>query len=55
MYVVFAGGFKSGLATAAAGIASGVVGLVAAPIVGAKQEGAAGFAKGIATGEPRQL
>eukprot|EP00882_Tetradesmus_deserticola_P017685 GHRQ01018951.1.p1 GENE.GHRQ01018951.1~~GHRQ01018951.1.p1 ORF type:complete len:312 (+),score=128.67 GHRQ01018951.1:157-1092(+) len=45
-----AGGFKSGLATAAAGIASGVVGLVAAPIVGAKQEGAAGFAKGIATG-----
>ncbi|WIA12849.1 hypothetical protein OEZ85_006475 [Tetradesmus obliquus] len=45
-----AGGFKSGLATAAAGIASGVVGLVAAPIVGAKQDGAAGFAKGIATG-----
>lgn len=45
-----AGGLKSGLATAAAGIASGVVGLVAAPIVGAKQEGAAGFAKGLATG-----
>jgi hypothetical protein len=31
-----------------------VVGLVAAPIVGAKQEGAAGFAKGIATGEQQQ-
>ncbi|KAF8067261.1 ATJ10 [Scenedesmus sp. PABB004] len=43
-------GMKSGLATAAAGVASGVVGLFAAPIVGAKQDGAAGFAKGLATG-----
>eukprot|EP00879_Flechtneria_rotunda_P002309 GHRR01002503.1.p1 GENE.GHRR01002503.1~~GHRR01002503.1.p1 ORF type:complete len:412 (+),score=184.97 GHRR01002503.1:106-1341(+) len=43
-------GVKSGLATAAAGVASGVVGLFAAPIVGAKQDGAAGFAKGIVTG-----
>lgn len=45
-----AAGLKSGLATAAAGVASGVVGLFAAPIVGAKQEGASGFAKGLATG-----
>lgn len=44
-------GVKSGLATAAAGVASGVVGLFAAPIVGAKQDGAAGFAKGLATGD----
>lgn len=44
-------GMKSGIATAAAGVASGVVGLFAAPIVGAKQDGAAGFAKGLATGE----
>lgn len=45
-----AAGLKSGLATAAAGVASGVVGLFAAPIVGAKQDGASGFAKGLATG-----
>jgi hypothetical protein len=45
-----AAGLKSGAATAAAGIASGVVGLFAAPIVGAQQDGAAGFAKGLATG-----
>jgi hypothetical protein len=44
-------GVRSGIATAAAGVASGVVGLFAAPIVGAKQEGASGFAKGLATGE----
>lgn len=44
-------GLGSGLATAATGIAAGVAGLVAAPIVGAKKEGAAGFAKGLATGE----
>jgi hypothetical protein len=46
-----AAGLKSGIATAAAGVASGVVGLFAAPIVGAKQDGASGFAKGLATGE----
>lgn len=46
-----AAGFKSGIATAAAGVASGVVGLFAAPIVGAKQDGASGFAKGLATGQ----
>lgn len=46
-----AAGLKSGIATAAAGVASGVVGLFAAPIVGAKQEGASGFAKGLATGK----
>lgn len=45
-----AAGLKSGLATAAAGVASGVVGLFAAPIVGAQQDGASGFAKGLATG-----
>lgn len=49
-----AAGLKSGLATAAAGVASGVVGLFAAPIVGAKEEGAAGFAKGLATGKSTQ-
>eukprot|EP00775_Hariotina_reticulata_P004774 gene4774-5024_t len=43
-------GVTSGIATAAAGIATGVVGLFAAPIVGAKQEGASGFAKGLAKG-----
>lgn len=48
-----AAGLKSGIATAAAGVASGVVGLFAAPIVGAQQEGAAGFAKGLATGGTR--
>jgi hypothetical protein len=48
-----AAGLKSGIATAAAGVASGVVGLFAAPIVGARQEGASGFAKGLATGECR--
>jgi hypothetical protein len=46
-----AAGLKSGIATAAAGVASGVVGLFAAPIVGAKTDGASGFAKGLATGE----
>jgi hypothetical protein len=46
-----AAGLKSGIATAAAGVASGVVGLFAAPIVGAKQDGASGFAKGLATGK----
>ena len=46
-----AAGLKSGLATAAAGVASGVVGLFAAPIVGAQQDGASGFAKGLATGK----
>lgn len=46
-----AAGLKSGMATAAAGVASGIVGLFAAPIVGAKQEGASGFAKGLATGK----
>lgn len=46
-----AAGLKSGVATAAAGVASGIVGLFAAPIVGAKQEGASGFAKGLATGK----
>jgi hypothetical protein len=46
-----AAGLKSGVATAAAGVASGLVGLFAAPIVGAKQEGASGFAKGLATGK----
>lgn len=45
-----AAGLKSGIATAAAGVASGFVGLFAAPIVGAKQDGASGFAKGLATG-----
>jgi hypothetical protein len=46
-----AAGLKSGVATAAAGVASGIVGLFAAPIVGAKQDGASGFAKGLATGK----
>lgn len=49
-----AAGLKSGIATAAAGVASGVVGLFAAPIVGAKQDGASGFAKGLATGKQQE-
>ncbi len=44
-------GMTSGLATAAAGVAAGVAGLVVAPMMGAKQDGAAGFAKGMVAGE----
>lgn len=47
-------GFKQGLASGATalvgGVAAGIAGLVVAPVAGAKQDGAAGFAKGLATG-----
>jgi len=43
-------GLASGLSAAAAGIAAGVVGLFAAPIAGARHQGAKGFAKGVAAG-----
>jgi curved DNA-binding protein CbpA len=43
-------GLSSGAAAAAGGIAAGLVGLFAAPIVGAKQDGVKGFCKGVAAG-----
>jgi curved DNA-binding protein CbpA len=43
-------GLSSGLKSVAKGTAAGVAGLIAAPIHGAQQEGAAGFFKGLATG-----
>ena len=44
-------GLASGLKSVGRGIVGGMVGLIAAPVVGASQEGLSGFAKGIATGE----
>ena len=43
-------GLSSGLKNAGKGVGLGVAGLIAAPIVGAQQEGAAGFAKGLVAG-----
>ncbi len=43
-------GLASGLKSLGKGIVGGFVGLVAAPIVGASQEGFIGFGKGLATG-----
>ncbi len=43
-------GLASGLKSVGKGIVGGAVGLIAAPIVGASQEGFTGFAKGLATG-----
>ena len=45
-------GLSSGGKSAAKGLAVGVLGLVVAPIAGAVQDGAAGFAKGLASGKP---
>lgn len=43
-------GLSSGLKSLGKGIVGGAVGLFAAPVVGAAQDGVAGFAKGVATG-----
>lgn len=45
-------GLASGLKSVGKGVAGGLVGLVAAPVIGASQEGVLGFAKGLATGGP---
>jgi hypothetical protein len=45
-------GLSSGAKSLGKGLVGGVVGLFAAPIVGATQDGFAGFAKGVATGAP---
>lgn len=44
-------GLSSGLKSLAKGVLGGAVGLIAAPVVGATQDGFVGFAKGLATGE----
>ena len=44
-------GFSSGAKSIGKGVLAGAVGLFAAPIVMAKEEGAKGFAKGVAVGE----
>eukprot|EP01025_Chloroclados_australasicus_P018817 TRINITY_DN20021_c0_g1_i8.p1 TRINITY_DN20021_c0_g1~~TRINITY_DN20021_c0_g1_i8.p1 ORF type:complete len:428 (-),score=57.27 TRINITY_DN20021_c0_g1_i8:188-1471(-) len=46
----FKAGCSSGLQSIGKGIAGGVAGLVAAPVVGAMQEGAVGLAKGVGVG-----
>ncbi|MEW5319507.1 MAG: hypothetical protein WDW38_010652 [Sanguina aurantia] len=43
-------GLSSGLKSLAKGVLGGAVGLIAAPVVGATQDGFVGFAKGLATG-----
>jgi hypothetical protein len=43
-------GLSSGAKSLGKGLVGGVVGLFAAPIVGATQDGFSGFAKGVATG-----
>lgn len=43
-------GLSSGLKSLAKGVLGGAVGLIAAPVVGATQDGFLGFAKGLATG-----
>lgn len=43
-------GLSSGLKSLAKGVLGGAVGLIAAPVVGASQDGFMGFAKGLATG-----
>ena len=45
-----AAGLSSGLKSAAKGVLAGTIGLVAAPAIGAAQEGISGFAKGAAAG-----
>ncbi len=47
-------GVASGLKSIGKGVAAGVVGLVAGPVIGAKQEGFVGFGKGLAAGEPER-
>jgi hypothetical protein len=44
-------GLSSGLKSTGKGILAGAVGLFAAPVVMAREEGAKGFAKGVAVGE----
>lgn len=46
----FKAGVSSGLKSMGKGLATGVAGLVAAPIIGAKEEGFKGAAKGVAAG-----
>ncbi len=46
----FKAGLSSGSKSIVKGIGAGVVGLVAAPVLGAHQQGFAGFAKGAAAG-----
>lgn len=48
-------GLASGLKSVAKGVVGGTVGLLAAPTVGAMQDGLPGFARGIATGEGKIL
>ena len=43
-------GLFSGISVAAAGVGAGVIGLVAAPIAGAQEDGVAGFVKGLGVG-----
>lgn len=47
-------GISSGLKSFGKGIVGGAVGLFAAPVVGATQDGLSGFAKGVATGAARR-
>ena len=51
----FRAGIASGLKSMAKGVAAGAAGLVAAPAVGAAQEGVKGFAKGLAAGAVQLL
>lgn len=46
----FTAGLASGLKSFGKGVACGVTGLVAAPIIGASQDGVTGCAKGVAVG-----
>lgn len=43
-------GLASGVKSIGKGVVGGMVGLIAAPVVGATQDGFTGFAKGVATG-----
>ena len=47
-------GLASGGKSAAKGMLVGVLGLVVAPIAGGVQDGAVGFAKGLASGTPQR-
>jgi hypothetical protein len=46
----FKAGLSSGAKSFGKGLVGGIVGLIAAPVVGATQDGFVGFAKGVATG-----
>ncbi|KIY92757.1 hypothetical protein MNEG_15207, partial [Monoraphidium neglectum] len=45
----FKAGLSSGAKSFGKGLVGGIVGLIAAPVVGATQDGFVGFAKGVAT------